>query len=264
MIHHTNHVGAAPQTGRSRARRSERITTAAGGTTAFGSRGTVLAVSGAPVAMMNAVISTSLEPDVAEMARLADCDCLRGLPWSIQVRGNPTPRVLEPAARHGLTAVHAEPLMVREAARSRPADADPGAVGGSLRVRRVPVGGLALFAKMVADGFGVPHELLRFFADPSVWYRTGYTPYLAEIDGVPVGTGMTAVSDGLNGVSNVTTRPHRRRRGIGREIVLEMIRAGFDAGATTAYLYASEMAVSLYESVGFEHTGEAMTAITGA
>src|SRR5690349_18244271 len=49
--------------------------------------GTVLAVSGAPVATLNAVLSPNLEPSAEVVEALAGEVSGTGLPWSIQVRG---------------------------------------------------------------------------------------------------------------------------------------------------------------------------------
>ncbi|WP_284434615.1 GNAT family N-acetyltransferase [Streptomyces sp. TUS-ST3] len=113
----------------------------------------------------------------------------------------------------------------------------------------------------MAEGFEAPHELFRVLADPSLGRIDGITLYLAELDGVPVGTGMTATSGDLTGLFNITTLPGYRRRGYGRVLTLEMIRAGFAAGAGTAYLYASKMGEPVYAAVGFR-TEEYLTVIT--
>jgi N-acetylglutamate synthase len=76
-----------------------------------------------------------------------------------------------------------------------------------------------------------------------------------------VGTGMTAICGELTGLFNIATLPRYRRRGYGRAVTMELVRAGSAAGAPTAYLYASEMAEPVYESAGFR-TEEYLTIIT--
>jgi ribosomal protein S18 acetylase RimI-like enzyme len=125
----------------------------------------------------------------------------------------------------------------------------------------VPADDLDLYVKTLAEGFEAPYELFQVLADPTVGKIDGYTLYLAELDGVPVGTGMTALDDDLIGIFNMSTLPAYRRRGYASAVTTELVRAGFAAGATTAYLYASEMGEPVYESVGFR-TEEYLTIIS--
>ncbi|WP_020124442.1 GNAT family N-acetyltransferase [Streptomyces canus] len=235
----------------------EDLAVATTGRTRRGPRGAVLAISGAPIAALNAIISPSLEPSAEEITALAAAESPWEFPWSIHVRGIPGPLVTEAAALHGLTHFEREPLMVRRSDLGLPTEP----VSGGLRVRPVGVDELALYAKTVAEGFEAPHELFQVFADPSLGRMDGITFYLAELDGVPVGTGMTAISGDLTGLFNITTLPDYRRRGYGRALTLEMIRAGFAAGAGTAYLCASKMGEPVYAAVGFR-TEEYLTVIT--
>jgi GNAT superfamily N-acetyltransferase len=132
----------------------------------------------------------------------------------------------------------------------------------SLLVRPVSGDELDLYARTVADGFEAPHDLFEVLTDPALARIDGMTFYLAELDGVPVATGMAALSGALTGLFNITTLPSHRKRGYGRAVTLEMIRAGFTTGATTAYLYASAMGEPLYTAAGFR-TEEYLTVITG-
>jgi N-acetylglutamate synthase len=222
-----------------------------------GPDGTMLAVTGAPVAALNGVISPALEPNADEIASLAASESPWEVPWGIRVRGVPGPRVTEVAARYGLTRFARQPLMIRRPEQGLPAKSAVDA----LRVRAVPADELALYTDTLADGFEAPRELFQVFADPSLAKLESMACYLAELNGVPVGTGMTAVSGGFTGIYNISTLPQHRRRGYGRAITMELVRSGFAAGADTAYLYASKMSETVYESAGFS-TAEYLTSIT--
>jgi GNAT superfamily N-acetyltransferase len=222
-----------------------------------GPGGTVLAVSGSAVSALNLVVSPALVPDPEEVALLAAAGSPWEVPWSIQVRGVPGPRLAAVAAGYGLTAFSSEPLMVRPAELGPP---EPPAAG-DLRVRAVPVEEFGRYAEAVTEGFQAPAGTFELLADPVLAKLDGVAFHLAEVDGIPVGTGMTAVSGGLTGIFNVTTLPSHRRRGYGRAVTAELVRAGFAAGGTTAYLYASEMGASVYASLGFR-TREHLTVIT--
>ncbi|MEU7969338.1 GNAT family N-acetyltransferase [Streptomyces sp. NPDC049097] len=218
--------------------------------------GTVLAVSGAPVATLNAVVSPNLEPDPEVVEALAGEVSGTGLPWSIQVRGRAGKAITQVAAQYGLTAVTTTPLMIR-----RPGAGMLPEPAGSLRIRPVAGDELGLYARTMAEGFGVPLEVFAMFAEPALAKREHFTFYLAEADGVPVGTGMAAVTDNLVGVFNISVLPQHRRQGHGQAITAETIRAGNDASATTAYLYSSTMGEPVYASLGFR-TEEILTAFT--
>ncbi|WP_438302514.1 GNAT family N-acetyltransferase [Streptomyces sp. HUAS TT11] len=218
--------------------------------------GTVLAVSGAPVATLNGVISPNRDPNPQVLGSLAGDPNLTGLPWSIQVRGRAGKAITEVAARYGLTAVTTTPLMIR-----RPGAGMLPGPAGSVRIRPVAGDELGLYARTMAEGFGVPLEVFAMFAEPALAKREHFTFYLAEADGVPVGTGMAAVTDNLVGVFNISVLPQHRRQGHGQTITAEIIRAANDAGATTAYLYSSTMGEPVYASLDFR-TEEILTAFT--
>ncbi|MFF3565611.1 GNAT family N-acetyltransferase [Streptomyces sp. NPDC002574] len=226
------------------------------GRTRRGPRGAVLAVTGAPVASLNGIVVPALEPDPDEIAELAASEPW-DLPWSIHVRGVPGPGVTEVAARHGLIAFHRSPLMVRHPGQGMPEERAVGA----LKVRAIDVGEFGRYAAIMAEGFEVPSEVFRTFADPALDRMDGATFVLAEVDGVPVGTGMAVVTGDLTGIFNISTLPAHRRRGYGAAVTAELVRAGYAAGATTAFLYASEMGEPVYAAAGFR-TEEHLTTIS--
>lgn len=235
----------------------ETLAAATTGRTGVGPQGAVLAISGAPNAALNTIISPLLEPNAEEIKALVAQGSPWDFPWSIQVRGVPDSLVAEVAAQHGLTHFQREPLMIRYADQGLPAES----VVEGLRIRVVQDDELDLYARTVAEGFEAPQDMFQVMAGPSLAKTDAITFYFAELNGVPVGTGMTAISDGLTGIFNITTLPGYRRRGYGQAVTLEMIRAGFAAGANTAYLYATEMGEPVYRSIGFR-TEEYLTVIT--
>jgi N-acetylglutamate synthase len=237
----------------------ELLAAAVNGRTRRGPGGTVLALTGGPVPWMNVIISPHREPDPDEMASLAELESW-DFPWSIHVRGMPGPLVTELAARYGLTEFERQALMVRPADQGLPGEM----AVDSLRVRAVSEDELGLFAEAVAEGFESPPEIFGVLGVPPARNIDGVvgTSYLAELDGVVVGTGKTVVSGGLTAIFDVTTMPRYRRRGYGLAITLEMIRAGYAAGAPTVFLGAgSAESERLYARAGFR-TEEYLTVIT--
>ncbi|KES03727.1 hypothetical protein BU52_28855 [Streptomyces toyocaensis] len=223
------------------------LATVTSGRTRRSPGGSVLAISGAPVARLNAVISPSPEPSAEEIGSLAAAEGPWELPWSIHVRGMPGPSVAEWAAGHGLTHYAREPLMIRPAELGMPEKP----VVDSLRVRAVSGDEIGLYTATIAAGFQASSDAFRLLANPALTKIDGVTFYLADVDGIPVGTGMAAISGDLTGIYNITTLPGHRRRGYGRALTIELTRAGFAAGARTAYLYASTMGEPIYASIGF-------------
>jgi GNAT superfamily N-acetyltransferase len=202
------------------------------------------------------IISPSLEPNPDEIASLAESESWDS-PWSIQVRGVPGPVMTEVAARHGLTEFTREPLMVRHPEQGLPTEP----VTDSLRVRPISVDEIRPYTRGIEDGFGAPSGMFEIFTAPAVATMDGVTLYIVELDGVQIGTSMAAVSGDLTGIFNMSTLPRYRRHGYGRAVTMEMVRAGFAAGAATAYLCASEMGEPVYESAGFR-TEEYLTVMT--
>ncbi|MEW2471984.1 GNAT family N-acetyltransferase, partial [Streptomyces sp. NPDC046994] len=160
------------------------------------------------MATLNGVISPNRDPNPQVLGSLAGDPNLTGLPWSIQVRGRAGKAITEVAAQYGLTAVTTLPLMIR-----RPGAGMLPEPAGSLRIRPVAGDELGLYARTMAEGFGVPLEVFAMFAEPALAKSEHFTFYLAEADGVPVGTGMAAVTDNLVGVFNISVLPQHRRQG---------------------------------------------------
>ena len=78
---------------------------------------------------------------------------------------------------------------------------------------------------------------------------------LARLDGRPVATALAAVVGGGVAITNVTTLPDARGRGLGRAITLAAMRHGAEAGAAIAVLQSTEMGYRLYRGLGFEDFG---------
>jgi ribosomal protein S18 acetylase RimI-like enzyme len=73
--------------------------------------------------------------------------------------------------------------------------------------------------------------------------------------GVARATSACHVFDEYTQVFFVNTEPAWRRRGIGRAMTLEALRAAASLGARRAFLHATEDGASVYTSLGFEAVG---------
>jgi ribosomal protein S18 acetylase RimI-like enzyme len=82
--------------------------------------------------------------------------------------------------------------------------------------------------------------------------------FVAYLAAEPVACAMTLVSHRVAGVFYVATVEHARRRGLGDALTRMAARAGFEMGAETAWLGASEMGAGLYRRIGFEALGSTL------
>jgi ribosomal protein S18 acetylase RimI-like enzyme len=80
--------------------------------------------------------------------------------------------------------------------------------------------------------------------------------YLGTLDGVAVATSAMCLGPTIGGIYNVVTLPEARGRGVGAAITTAPLLDAAAAGRRIAALQASEMAVSVYRSIGFVECGE--------
>jgi GNAT superfamily N-acetyltransferase len=98
---------------------------------------------------------------------------------------------------------------------------------------------------------GLPHALAlsvfspSFVSDPDVQLFTGW------LEGRPVGTSLAIRSGEVSGVYNVGVVPGARRRGVGTALTWASVGAGRAWGCEPIVLQATEMAVPMYEAMGF-------------
>jgi N-acetylglutamate synthase len=224
------------------------------GWSVLGANGTELLISGSQMSSLNGVFARDLAPDAAEIARLAPFAAAAGLPWSIAVRGEPTPEILEIARRHGRTARHDTPMLVC------PAESTRLRGGDTSRVRQITSADREVFAATLAAGFNAPASVIRsLMVDELI--DPPFAAYLVELGGIPVATGFGIRTGDHIGVYDIAVLPRFRGRGFGRLVTERVMLDGFAAGATTAYLQSSSAGRPLYESMGFR-TLETWTYLT--
>lgn len=98
---------------------------------------------------------------------------------------------------------------------------------------------------------GMPRELAEsvfssgFADDPDVQLFTG------SLEGRPAGVSLAIRSAGVSGVYNVGVITDARRRGVGSALTWAAVGAGRAWGCEPIVLQSSEMALSMYEAMGF-------------
>jgi ribosomal protein S18 acetylase RimI-like enzyme len=116
-------------------------------------------------------------------------------------------------------------------------------------------------AQLVAgSGFGRPEPAVRAMADAMATADVLANPRIrivsASLDGRLVGGGTVVLVDGIAGISNVSTLPEARGRGIATEVTLLLLRHAREQGAKTAVLHASKAGFRVYQRMGFGHDGD--------
>jgi N-acetylglutamate synthase len=213
-----------------------------------GTCGTRLIVSGTPVSVLNAVVSTTRTPDVAELGAFAMSNRGSTVPWSIQVRADLSySAIAQVAADCGLTRPFTLPFM------TKPLAADDMSIPSldKMTVRRVPVEDHHVYNGALAAGYEAPEHIFRGFSAPNVLGARGMTAYLVEEAGIPVATSFGVVVNGHVGVFNISTQPAYRRRGYARAATGAVLRDAYAQGARAAFLHCTPTGRGIYESLGF-------------
>jgi ribosomal-protein-alanine N-acetyltransferase len=88
--------------------------------------------------------------------------------------------------------------------------------------------------------------------------RVGYTSSVAEIDGLLMGYGVLSNAAGEAHVLNLCVGAEFRYRGIGRRLLLNLLRQAEEGGARVAFLEvrpSNTSALRLYQTLGFVQIG---------
>lgn len=111
------------------------------------------------------------------------------------------------------------------------------------------------FVTVFSEVFDVPSEYLRPDSSNSNSNSTGTdsrTAFVGYVNDRPVATGSLFRSDAVAGVFAIAVVEAVRGQGIGEAMTWEVLRAGRDAGCRIGALQSTEMAIPLYEKLGFE------------
>lgn len=111
---------------------------------------------------------------------------------------------------------------------------------------------LAAFVDVFGAVYEAPTELAARASPASMLEDPDIELFVGRVDGEAVACGQLVRTGDVAGVYNIGVREGFRRRGIGEAVTWEVLRAGRDAGCDVGALQSSDMAVSLYERMGFE------------
>jgi hypothetical protein len=111
------------------------------------------------------------------------------------------------------------------------------------------------YLRVVADAYGmdgVPPELVaKLFCEPSSVLRENVSAVLATLDGRPAAGAMAILVGGVAGLYWVATAPWARGRGLGAACATLVTQGGFELGARSTALQASQMGARMWRSLGF-------------
>jgi GNAT superfamily N-acetyltransferase len=213
-----------------------------------GERGTKLLVTGVRMAFLNGVFSSARRPDAGSITALLPSRETFGLPWSIQVRGDqPSPTIVSLATECGRSRQVSLPFMIRQFDEAPQCKVD----SDLLHVRRATIEDCATYQAAMAAGFEGPVELFSPFSSPAVLGAPRMTAWLAEEQGIAVGTGFGVLIGNWVGIFNIATHPDYRQRGYGRAMIKAVLQDAYSAGARGAFLHGTPTGTLLYESMGF-------------
>jgi GNAT superfamily N-acetyltransferase len=217
-----------------------------GGYTRQGAAGTLLHCTTIPMPQRNAV-GVDREWDPGEVDAFAKELSAARLPWSIQVRGEADPGLVELGARHGLTTVSTLPLLYWDAA---PLPAPPALPAGAT-IRAVPGAAAGVFAAGLIAGFEMPSELAAVLSAPSLLDAPGVTAFVLDLHGEAVATGLNIMVGDHVGLLSGSVAPQHRRHGFYRTLVTARLTHAVDSGARHAFVQTLPTSRPLYESLGF-------------
>jgi len=201
-------------------------------------------LTGLPISLFNGCVvlgpvgPTELDEAFAWVAR-------RDVPKRLFVVDQFEPQAAEVAAAYGLERDAAPyPGMVLHPIQEAPTPAS------GVAVARVGAAGLEEF-RQVGTALGLSRDLAERTFPESLLRDADVKGFVGRLDGRAVGYSLAIRSEGTSGVYNVATLPEARRRGVGTAVTWAAVEAGWRAGLDCVVLQSSEMAIPMYEAMGF-------------
>jgi len=117
------------------------------------------------------------------------------------------------------------------------------------------------WARLMLDAYGMGSGYIDTFVKMvhSQSRRGDYFYYTGLLDGLPVATAMTFLSDGVVGVYCVATDPSVRGKGIGSYITAIPLLDAKEKGYEVSILHATRMGYPVYERLGYREICKKVT-----
>ena len=104
-------------------------------------------------------------------------------------------------------------------------------------------------------GGGIDERITYWFkAESRIGFDTDFRRfrYLGYLGGKPVSTSLMYLGAGVAGIYCVATLPEERRRGIGTEMTLHLLKTACDMGYKVGVLGSTDAGYGVYRRIGFE------------
>lgn len=215
-----------------------------GATRRFGS--VHVGTAGVAVPDLNVVLVTD-RPDAGNLEDAVAWMAARELPFQV---------VATDRTRDAVEALDTEPAL--GAVGSQPGMARPSLVGlarggADLEVAAVADGaGLDAFIAVFTAVFDTPRDVVEPLAPDALPAGEALSAFVGRVDGEAVACGQYVLHDGVVGLYSIGVREPHRRRGFGAAMTRALLRHAREAGGRIGVLESTAMAVSLYESMGFD------------
>ena len=209
-------------------------------------RSCVLGLTGEPLADFN-MLTLGRDPDAeAFLTRSIARAKERGLPLLAMMSPHAAQTLAPAAARLGLTAAGAAPLMVLRAGTAvRPGR--PVKITRALGPELVGIAG-----DLAAAAFDVPRDAVARCIDVVLTETAGVETYIAWSDDGPMSAVSVTPTGNTAGISVMATPPEHQRKGMGRALLTQVIADYRSRGVERFHLTATEAGRPLYASLGFE------------
>lgn len=112
--------------------------------------------------------------------------------------------------------------------------------------------GLDTWSSAAKSVFGFSDETTRRITPSSVLNDDKLQYFVGWVDDQPVTCGMLSIFDSVAAPYVIGVDEDFRRRGIGEAMMWEVLREGRQRGAEVSILQSTQMAIPLYEKMGFE------------
>jgi len=215
--------------------------------------GVAALLTGMGVRLFNQILVEDKTATEAALAAAVELARSRSVPWVVNLRVGDDDRAAAMAARLGLVCATSDawmPALALADARGAAKSAPPVPSGLEI-VRATHAAVVADHARVAAEGFGIPEDLMRLVLGAEAWLQPDVAIYTGYLAGAPVVAGVGIRSGPTIGVYNIATVEASRRRGSGEAMTRRVIAGGVAAGATVAILQSSAMGRAVYERIGF-------------
>lgn len=209
------------------------------------SSGMVVALTGAPIPMFNAVIADGAPPDRPTVESVLDQALQRCPTPSLWIRRAIDTTMAEAAEGRGFRLVDAAPGMIADVDDVAPPPTD------GLAISTGGEDALGAHLDLMVAAFGIPRSMLETFVTRDLLDDPDVVVAVGRRGDLPVTTAIGVLSHASVCVFNVATDPDQRGHGFGGAVTARVVEEGGRRGARHAALQSTEAGFGVYRRLGF-------------